>query len=58
MKSDERFITKILDDGGPFVIWEKEKKGTFKRGMILDTWVCDIPDVPVKILLFQKEAGV
>ncbi len=48
----------MLDDGGPFAIWEKEKKGTFKRGMILDTWVCDIPDVPVKILLFQKEAGV
>jgi hypothetical protein len=25
-----------LDDGGPFVIWEKEKNGTFKRGMILN----------------------
>jgi hypothetical protein len=44
MNDDERFITKILDDGGPFVIWEKEKKGTFKRGVILDTWVCDNPD--------------
>ena len=44
MSSDERSITKILDDGDPFVIWEKEKKGTFKRGMILNTWVCDNPD--------------
>ena len=44
MNSDERSITKILDDGGPFVIWEKEKKGTLKRGMILDTWVCDNPE--------------
>lgn len=44
MNSDERSISKILDDGGPFVIWEKEKKGTFKRGMILDTWVCDNPE--------------
>ena len=37
-------MTKILDDGGPFVIWEKEKKGTFKQGMIINTWVCDNPD--------------
>ena len=44
MNSDERSIPKILDDGGPFVIWEKVKKGTFKRGMILDTRVCDSPD--------------
>ena len=44
MNSDERSITKILDDGGPFVIWGKKKKGTFKRGMILDTWVCDNPE--------------
>ena len=44
MNSDERSITKILDDGGPFVIWDKEKKATFKRGMILDTWVCDNPE--------------
>jgi hypothetical protein len=26
MKSDERSIAKILDDGAPFVIWEKERK--------------------------------
>ena len=44
MNDDERFITKILDDGGPFVIWEKENKGTLKRGAILDTWVCDNPE--------------
>jgi hypothetical protein len=44
MNNDERSITKILDDGGPFVIWEKEKKATFKRGMILDTSVCDNPE--------------
>ncbi len=44
MSNDERSTTKILDDGGPFVIWEKEKKGTFKRGVILDTWVCDNPE--------------
>jgi len=44
MSSFERSITKILDDGGPFVIWEKEKKGAFRRGMILDTWVCDNPE--------------
>lgn len=44
MKSGERFITKILDDGGPFVIWEKVKKGTFRRGIMLDTSVCDNPE--------------
>ncbi len=44
LSSDERSATKILDDGGPFVIWEKEKKGTFKRGMILSTWVCNNPE--------------
>ena len=54
MNSDERFITKILDDGSPFVIWEKEKKGTFKQGMILDTWVCDNPEC--RYLHFQAVA--
>jgi hypothetical protein len=44
MKSGERFITKILDDGGPFVIWEKEKKETFRRGIMLNTSVCDNPE--------------
>jgi hypothetical protein len=44
MKTNKTFISKILDDGGPFVIWEKVKKGEFKRGMILDTWVCDNPE--------------
>ena len=44
MNSGERFIKKLLDDGSPFTIWEKEKKGTFKRGMILDTQVCDNPE--------------
>ena len=44
MKANKTYISKILDDGGPFVIWEKVKKGEFKRGMILDTWVCDNPE--------------
>ena len=44
MSNDERSTTKILDDGGPFAIWEKEKTGSFKRGMILNTWVCDNPE--------------
>ena len=44
MNGDKRYIAKILDDGSPFVIWEKEKKGTFKQGMILDTWFCDNPE--------------
>jgi hypothetical protein len=42
--NNERTITKILDDGGPFVIWEREKKGPFRRGVMLDTSVCDNPD--------------
>lgn len=44
MNDDARFISKILDDGAPFVIWEQEPKEAFKRGMIVDTWVCDNPD--------------
>jgi len=44
MNSDKRSVSKGLDDGGPFVIWEKEKKGTFRWGMVMETWVCDNPD--------------
>lgn len=54
MNKDERSIAKILDDGGPFVIWEKEIVGPFKRGMIVDTWVCDNPDC--RFLHFQAVA--
>jgi SEC-C motif len=54
MKSGERSITKILDDGGPFVIWEKEKRGTFRRGIMLDTRVCDNPEC--RYLHFQAVA--
>jgi hypothetical protein len=44
MIHDKRAITNILDDGSPFVIWEREQKGPYKRGIILDTSVCDNPD--------------
>ena len=54
MNSDNRTMSKILDDGGPFVIWEKEKKGPIKRGAIINTWVCDNPDC--RYLHFQAVA--
>jgi len=44
MNTNKIFISKRLDNGSPFVIWEKEKRDEFKRGMILDTWVCDNPE--------------
>ena len=44
MRAKKMQISKILDDGGPFVIWEKEKKAEFKQGMIIDTRVCDNPE--------------
>jgi|LGOV01.1.fsa_nt_gb hypothetical protein len=44
MNTNKTLISKILDDGSPFIIWEKKKRGEFKRGMILDTWVCDNPE--------------
>ena len=44
MRANKMQISKILDDGGPFVIWEKEKKAEFKQGMIIDTRVCDNPE--------------
>ena len=44
MEGNKRIVSKRLDDGGPFVIWEKEKKGDFQRGMVMETWVCDNPD--------------
>ncbi|MBC8246967.1 MAG: hypothetical protein H8E81_05225 [Deltaproteobacteria bacterium] len=31
MRAKKMQISKILDDGGPFVIWEKEFKVTSKR---------------------------
>ena len=44
MKANKMQISKRLDDGGPFIIWEKEKKDEFMQGMIIDTRVCDNPE--------------
>lgn len=44
MRADRMKISKSLDDGGPFIIWEKEKKAEFRQGMIIDTKVCGNPE--------------
>ena len=44
MDDGVRSISKSLDDGGPFIIWENGKKGDLKRGMLVDTMVCDNPE--------------
>jgi len=44
MSTHKREISITLDDGSPFVMWEREKKSEFKQGMIIDTQVCSSPE--------------
>jgi hypothetical protein len=45
MINDQRTITQVLDDGGPSVTREKATRVPFRRGMMLDTSVCDNPAI-------------
>ncbi len=44
MKNDVRIVERLPDGGGCLILWEKKKKGSFKKGVVLETSICDNPD--------------